>query len=273
VTNNQAHDLGDNSSLSASDDAAAPGPSQDQIRAYLASPAAQATYRNLPDDWRCPACDRNKYDVVRYDSGGWLYARIVVHHDHLTDNDPEARARFDPIGVCSDCNDIDARVKGRNPQLRYDWSLPPLVIKRFIRIRPHRTHEIDHRSVELFARSMIEVHNPSMMASHPQYREIKIGPKMIAVTWSEALTRACTPIICEMVFEASSDLYTLPTRQVPPQFIGRRSSWEREGRRWLVPWSELAEKELSLLSVAFANSARRLQNLADLASTPGVMER
>jgi len=250
-----------------------PLPSADQIRAYLASPAAQTAYRNLPDDWRCPACDRNKHEVVRYESGGRLYARVVMHHDHLTDNDPEARARFEPIGVCSDCNDIDARVKGRNPQLRYDWSLHPVTIKRFIRIRPHRTHDIDGPSVELFARSLIEVNKPPMMASHPKYLDIKSRPKMIAVTWAMSLTAAAKPIVIETVFEASGDLYTLPTRQVPAQFIGRRSSWERDGRRWLVRWSARAEKELLLLSAAFAGDAQRLLTMLDWARTPGGTER
>ncbi len=121
-------------------------------------------------DWRCPACQRIKADVLRLTDAGVLLARLDLHHDHLGDFiKKRLKARFGsrwvsegPPGsmqaeeiserllirfmwtnVCVDCNGADAAAKRAHPAIPTDFSFSPTEIGEFITATPNAPHTID----------------------------------------------------------------------------------------------------------------------------------
>lgn len=128
-----------------------------------------------PQDWRCPACNRHKREIVRLTEAGILLARLEVHHDHLGDyikqelksafgsawasEGPPGAARaeevaerlliqFDWISLCVDCNGADAAVKRARKEIPAQFSFAPEQISRFIRVAPNSPHEIDFAAAD-----------------------------------------------------------------------------------------------------------------------------
>lgn len=36
-------------------------------------------------DWHCPCCDRNKFEISRVGNKEQILAKLVIHHDHMSD--------------------------------------------------------------------------------------------------------------------------------------------------------------------------------------------
>ena len=84
----------------------------------------RSLWQSLPEDWRCPVCNRNKRGILqwgvrkgsnasKYGSIGWK-AAVHLHHDHapLNGNDFGGRlGRFPTTVICGACNSADARAK------------------------------------------------------------------------------------------------------------------------------------------------------------------
>jgi ssDNA-binding Zn-finger/Zn-ribbon topoisomerase 1 len=124
-------------------------------------------WRELGEGWRCPACDRTKFEVMRWtrrrrrtNSGpnapyihfmGWL-AAFHRHHDHQGDFDRgimlegewihSPSRRFEETVICDQCNTVDGFVK-RRLGLPADWSYSPEEIRRFVTATPHGNHVVD----------------------------------------------------------------------------------------------------------------------------------
>lgn len=125
-------------------------------------------------DWQCPCCDRNKFELSRPGNKGQILAKLVVHHDHMSDalkaafskvfvvsgtDRPTdtglpmvermagAFAAYDPVLVCEDCNNADSAAKALLSQhdkigLKHQ-SFSIGQIRQFILCRPHSPHQID----------------------------------------------------------------------------------------------------------------------------------
>lgn len=83
----------------------------------LGANSLRAGFLLTPSWWRCPACLRDKLEIVRLTQSGTIYCRIVHHHDHTSDIEPGTfhrfgmRKRFATVAMCEDCNFADAKAK------------------------------------------------------------------------------------------------------------------------------------------------------------------
>ena len=120
--------------------------------------------------WRCPVCSREKRHIFRKTDAGALKACLEIHHDHLADSvKDELRSRFGAkwshiVGksnrhidwiaaaliirfsdtlVCSDCNEVDARIKSRLPEIDKRFSFSPSEISSCITPNANTSHQID----------------------------------------------------------------------------------------------------------------------------------
>jgi hypothetical protein len=125
-------------------------------------------YRNLPIDWQCPACRRNKYQLLRWTKlfphtphayMGWA-AGYHEHHDHRSNPDyrtgpPYVRSalpRFAPTVLCEQCNAADTAAK-KKLKLPARFSFSSAEIAQFVIATPHGWHLHDYDiAANLYAR-------------------------------------------------------------------------------------------------------------------------
>jgi hypothetical protein len=124
-----------------------------------------ALWTGLSDDWRCPACRRSKFEILRWTRRrpsalqdplrtpymGWL-AALHEHHDHSVDNfgfdesgrflPPLGPPRFESVVICDHCNAADGTAK-RQLGLPREWSFSPSEIGQFVTATPHAGHKLD----------------------------------------------------------------------------------------------------------------------------------
>jgi hypothetical protein len=124
-------------------------PTLDEFQAFTGA-HCHNIYQTLPLDWRCPGCDRSRFEVLRWTMlfpklpsrhEGWA-GGFHVHHDH----GPEhlgGPARFERTVVCEQCNSADATAK-RRLKLPTWFSFAPSEIRRFVRPTAHGFHEVDY---------------------------------------------------------------------------------------------------------------------------------
>ncbi len=123
--------------------------------------------------WKCPCCDRGKFELSRVGGKGQILAKLVEHHDHMVDalkaafnkvfvesgtDKPTstglalvermapAFSAYPPVLICEDCNNADAAAKKiiSNSGRKIEWqSFSIGQIRRFIIIREHVPHSID----------------------------------------------------------------------------------------------------------------------------------
>jgi hypothetical protein len=105
---------------------------------------------SVGDNWRCPACDRSKFEVLRWTKRfprspspfeGWM-APLHDHHDHGQGMFFADYARFPRTVICDQCNSADGQAK-RRCGLPADFSFAPWEIKQFVAAVPHSPHKID----------------------------------------------------------------------------------------------------------------------------------
>jgi hypothetical protein len=124
-------------------------------------------FEELPANWKCPSCQRNKSQIVRTKSGKKI-AKVVKHHDHMKEltNDyfrekfgsdwikqvPEGLGEFlnkvehFTIGflttvICEDCNNIECSGRKEVKAPKY-FSFAPSEIGQFIISRHGKLHQI-----------------------------------------------------------------------------------------------------------------------------------
>lgn len=108
--------------------------------------ATNLSAKSFPVDpsWRCPACGRSQRECVYSGrKGDWRF-QVVMHHDH-------SGRRFEPVAICDDCNQVDARIKNYIRRRRIDlgskdWSLTVDEIRMVTKPAPHKEPEIDFDS-------------------------------------------------------------------------------------------------------------------------------
>lgn len=127
--------------------------------------------------WKCPCCERNKFEISRIGSKGQILAKLVEHHDHMTDalkaafnkvfvesgvekptntglamieRMAPAFSSYAPILICEDCNNADAVAKKilLGKRFRVDWqSFSIGQIRQFITVGKHVSHAVDESKV------------------------------------------------------------------------------------------------------------------------------
>ena len=120
-------------------------------------------WRETSDNWRCPVCNRTKFEILRWTKRqgpfrdgrrhpflGW-YACLHCHHDHKQNPWIDlGSGRFKKLVICDHCNSVDGAVK-RKYDLPDNFSFSPDEIKQFITARPHEKHEIDYeRALQIY---------------------------------------------------------------------------------------------------------------------------
>jgi hypothetical protein len=100
----------------------------------------------VANGWRCPSCNRNANEVVRWteilgpswrekfadEFGMGFTTSLVYHHCHSESLSP----RFPRTLICGDCNTADGAAK-RKLGLPADWSFSPAELARFVKVLPH----------------------------------------------------------------------------------------------------------------------------------------
>lgn len=127
-------------------------------------------YQDLCEQWRCPCCNRTKYELLRWTMRfpkrpnrfeGWVVG-LHTHHDHAMDvhggmYSPHAAAiaRFAPVIICEQCNAADATAK-RKLGLPENFSFTPFEIRSFIFPTAHGWHIVNYKVAQDAYRKTIE---------------------------------------------------------------------------------------------------------------------
>jgi hypothetical protein len=131
-------------------------PTFDEFRCYDGG-SWHNLWRNLDDNWRCPACGRSKFQLLRYKGGLPVYsdgntkvasnliAPLARHHDHSQGYVEVGGGRFMETVICQDCNSAEGTAK-RKLGLPSDFSFSPTEIGQFVRGIPHGGVVIDFES-------------------------------------------------------------------------------------------------------------------------------
>ena len=114
---------------------------------------------SVTDDWRCPACNRLKQEILRKIDGVWK-GGLHMHHDHSVD-DPDRythKVKFEEVLFCDQCNHADGLVKKKYPGVIPDtFSFEPKHINEFVVSKPNKSHKINFmKALELYF-SMIDM--------------------------------------------------------------------------------------------------------------------
>jgi predicted Fe-S protein YdhL (DUF1289 family) len=109
-----------------------------------------ALWTSLADSWRCPGCNRSKFEIMRWTRRtphgqepfwGWM-AGLHTHHDHSQGYVDIGSGRFSEVVICDQCNSADGLAK-RRLGLPAEFSFSPDEIRQFVIPEPHGKHRID----------------------------------------------------------------------------------------------------------------------------------
>lgn len=138
--------------------------------------------RNDWHNWRCPACGRSPFQIMRRGRDGRWRQTLHYHHDHgfvaesaksfafdaacwAVSEGRKALWRFEPEHICWQCNLADAAVK-RIHKLPKDFSFAPAEIALFISAHPHDAHSINTSDADQLYLKIVngacEKHNRSL---------------------------------------------------------------------------------------------------------------
>ncbi|TWB39004.1 hypothetical protein [Nitrospirillum viridazoti] len=139
-------------------------------------------WASLPQNWKCPCCNREKKEIAYKNSSGILIAKVASHHDHFIDfinrsfvqslgsrwnengnvnHDVAERlyptlVAFENVVICEACNQADGKAKqvialslaNSDPEsvstvMEY-FSFSVDEIRSFIKAKPNSLHQIDN---------------------------------------------------------------------------------------------------------------------------------
>ena len=117
------------------------------------SEIGNSLWDSVTDDWKCPACNRLKQEILRKIDGVWK-GGLHNHHDHSVD-DPDRytdKVKFEEVLICDQCNHADGLIKKKYPGVIPDtFSFEPKHINKFIVSKPNRSHNINFmKALELY---------------------------------------------------------------------------------------------------------------------------
>jgi hypothetical protein len=120
-------------------------PTEDQKLAFKGA-HCRFIYASLGPEWRCPGCNRSKYELIRWTKllpgspnayWGWA-GGLHKHHDH-----GGWPGRFPETVVCEQCNDADKAAK-RALGLPKGFSFSPAEIRGFVLATAHGWHLLNY---------------------------------------------------------------------------------------------------------------------------------
>lgn len=120
-------------------------PTTEEMHAFTGA-YCRRIYESLGPDWRCPGCNRTKYELIRWTMLfptspspylGWA-GGLHKHHDH-----GGWPGRFPRTVVCEQCNDADKAAK-RALGLAKDFSFSPSEIRGFVLATAHGWHLLNY---------------------------------------------------------------------------------------------------------------------------------
>jgi len=143
-------------------------PTDDEIAAYDGGGAADL-WQGAPPDWRCPACGRDRGDILRQSNNRkrpWA-GKLVRHTEYIVtdsmpdDEDPEVSVdpfidRHELHLICLDCSTIMAGVKSRWPDISASDALFQLSDMRAVATAtPNQAHATDWAAAAERARASL----------------------------------------------------------------------------------------------------------------------
>ena len=111
-----------------------------------------ALWRKVGPAWTCPACGRDKRQIMRWTRRGarpcigqaepfmgWM-AGLHTHHDHAAPAWAH-EGRFEHTVICDQCNAADGQAK-RALRLPATFSFSPTELRQFVVAVPHGSHRL-----------------------------------------------------------------------------------------------------------------------------------
>jgi rubredoxin len=213
--------------------------------------------------WRCPICDREKKDIFRITESGALKACLEIHHDHLEDYvKHELRLsfgakwshalsshnrhldwitaalliRFSETLVCSDCNEVDGRIKSRMSSVDRHFSFSPSEIAACIAPHANASHQIDFEIAKRIwdeakadfddRKNLLRMLLDKVEAGGLKREEVGLASPRLgsSMTSSHLMNRFASEDISEFLNNAVS---TIAKRSVTKADVGKRAKKKR----------------------------------------------
>lgn len=232
-------------------------------------------------DWICPACSRDKFQISRVGKKEQILAKLVVHHDHmgdlldeafhstfarlgaeeiqtagrkLIDRIAKAFAAHDHVLVCEDCNTADVEAKKIVDAPKY-FSFTLSQIKQFVVPRAHSTHLVDSEKV----RAIWEVARPVFELRSNLINQVA----QAAVTgghWYEPFEWNHDPVPTIHEARFNTELNAIRQWVYPNQLLARLGHQERADNRDYSKWRTVRKKQSpaipkNFLSILLSNTS------------------
>lgn len=120
-------------------------PSPSELAAFSGMHCSVIYREALATAWRCPSCQRNAHELVRWteikgpswrerfgDAFGMGFTITFAHHHCHSASWPP---RFPRTLICGDCNSADGAAK-RKLALPADWTFTPTELAQFVKVPP-----------------------------------------------------------------------------------------------------------------------------------------
>ena len=159
------------------------------------SEVGNSLWEGVNDDWKCPACERKKNEILRKVDGVWK-GGLHKHHDHSVD-DPDRytdKVKFEEVLICDQCNHADGLIKSKYPGIiPDDFSFEPKHIREFVRSRPNRPHNINFiKALELYF-SLIDMSYESFQKAWREKKDKNVDGFVIHSTYKRLIMSGTYP--------------------------------------------------------------------------------
>lgn len=159
------------------------------------SEVGNSLWEGVNDDWKCPACERKKNEILRKVDGVWK-GGLHKHHDHSVD-DPDRytdKVKFEEVLICDQCNHADGLIKSKYPGIiPDDFSFEPKHIREFVRSRPNRPHNINFiKALELYF-SLIDMSYESFQKTWREKKDKDVDGFVIHSTYKRLIMSGTYP--------------------------------------------------------------------------------
>ena len=159
------------------------------------SEIGNSLWDSVTDDWRCPACNRLKQQILRKIDGVWK-GGLHSHHDHSVD-DPDRysdKVKFKEVLICDQCNHADGLVKKKFHGVIPDtFSFEPKHIGKFVNSRPNRSHNINFmKALELYF-SIIDISFDEFKDIWRRDKDESVGDFVIHSTYKRLIRSGTKP--------------------------------------------------------------------------------
>lgn len=223
-------------------------------------------------EWVCPACSRDKFQISRVGKKEQILAKLVVHHDHmgdlldeafhstfarlgaedvqtagrkLIDRIAKAFAAHDNVLVCEDCNTADVEAKKIVDAPKY-FSFTLSQIKQFVLPRAHSSHLVDSDRVK----AIWEVARPVFELRSTLINQVA----QAAVTgghWYEPFEWGHDPVPTIHEARFNSDLKNIRQWVYPNSLLARLGHQERTDNRDYSKWRTVRKKQSPVIPKNF----------------------